>query len=129
LVKNSNFHGLVRIGKLEPYYLEFHNLRMPVGIYNSQIISCDFGHNVCINNANYLSHYIIGNEVMISNVNELATTDYAKFGNGILKDGEKEEVRVWIEVRNENGGRRVVPFNRMLPVMLIYGVIILKMNC
>jgi hypothetical protein len=114
LVKNSNFHGLVRIGKLEPYYLEFHNLRMPVGIYNSQIISCDFGHNVCINNANYLSHYIIGNEVMISNVNELATTDYAKFGNGILKDGEKEEVRVWIEVRNENGGRRVVPFNRML---------------
>jgi len=115
LVKNSNFHGLVRIGKLQPYYLEFHNLRMPVGIYNSQIISCDFGHNVCINNANYLSHYILGDEVMISNVNELATTDYAKFGNGILKDGEKESVRVWIEVRNENGGRRIAPFNRMLP--------------
>ncbi|HEY5463747.1 MAG TPA: DUF4954 family protein [Hanamia sp.] len=115
LVKNSNFHGLIRIGKLQPYYLEFHNLRMPVGIYNSQIISCDFGHNVCINNANYLSHYIIGDEVMISNVNELATTDYAKFGNGILKDGEKESVRVWIEVRNENGGRRIAPFNRMLP--------------
>ncbi|HUZ60023.1 MAG TPA: DUF4954 family protein [Hanamia sp.] len=115
LVKNSNFHGLVRIGKLQPFYLEFHNLRMPVGIYNSQIISCDFGHNVCINNASYLSHYIIGNEVMISNVNELATTDYAKFGNGISKEGEKEATRVWIEVRNENGGRRVAPFNRMLP--------------
>ncbi len=114
LVKNSNFHGLVRIGKLEPFYLEFHNLRMPVGIYNSQIISCDFGHNVCISNANYLSHYIIGNEVMISNVNELATTDYSKFGNGILKDGENESVRVWIEVRNENGGRRIAPFNKML---------------
>jgi hypothetical protein len=115
LVKNSNFHGLVRIGKLEPYYLEFHNLRMPVGIYNSQIISCDFGHNVCINNANYLSHYIIGDEVMISNVNELATTDYAKFGNGVLKDGEKEDVRIRIEVRNENGGRSIAPFNKMLP--------------
>ena len=114
LVKNSNFHGLVRIGKLEPYYLEFHNLRMPVGIYNSQIISCDFGHNVCIKNASYLSHYIIGNEVMISNVNELATTDYSKFGEGILKEGENENVRVWIEVRNENGGRRIAPFNRML---------------
>ena len=71
LVKNSNFHGLVRIGKLQPFYLEFHNLRMPVGIYNSQIISCDFGHNVCINNASYLSHYIIGNEVMIAKRNEL----------------------------------------------------------
>ncbi|MEO6904882.1 MAG: DUF4954 family protein [Ginsengibacter sp.] len=114
LVKNSKFHGLVRIGKLEPYYLEFHNLRMPVGIYNSHIISCDFGDNVCIDNATYLSHYIIGNEVMISNVNELAATDYAKFGNGILKEGEPENVRVWIEVRNENGGRRIAPFNRML---------------
>lgn len=114
LVKNSKFHGLVRIGKLEPYYLEFHNLRMPVGIYNSNIISCDFGHNVCIDNANYLSHYIIGNEVMIANVNELATTSYSKFGNGIIKEGEKEDTRVWMEVRNENGGRRVIPFNRML---------------
>ena len=114
LVKNSKFHGLVRIGKLEPYYLEFHNLRMPVGIYNSNIISCDFGHNVCIDNANYLSHYIIGNEVMIANVNELATTDYSKFGNGILKEGESESTRVWMEVRNENGGRRVIPFEGML---------------
>ena len=114
LVKNSNFHGLVRIGKLEPYYLEFHNLRMPVGIYNSQIISCDFGHNVCISNANYLSHYIIGDEVMIANVNELATTDYSKFGNGISKEGETEATRIKIEVRNENGGRSIAPFNKML---------------
>jgi hypothetical protein len=114
LVKNSKFHGLIRIGKLEPFYLEFHNLRMPVGIYNSHIISSDFGDNVCIDNAGYLSHYIIGNEVMITNVNELATTNYSKFGNGILKDGEKESARVWIEVRNENGGRRIAPFDGML---------------
>lgn len=114
LVKNNKFYGLVRIGKLEAYYLEFHNLRMPVGIYNSTIISCDFGDNICIDHANYLSHYIIGNEVMIANVNELATTNYAKFGNGILKDGENESARVWIEVRNENGGRPIIPFNTML---------------
>jgi len=114
LVKNSKFHGLIRIGKLERYYLEFHNLRMPVGIYNSNIISCDFGDNVCVDNASYLSHYIIGNEVMISNVNELATTDYSKFGNGILKEGETESTRVWMEVRNENGGRKVIPFDGML---------------
>jgi hypothetical protein len=115
LVKNCKFFGLIRIGKLEPFYLEFHNLRMPVGLYNSTIISCDFGDNVCIDNASYLSHYIIGNEVMIANVNELATTDYAKFGNGILKEGEIEEVRVWMELCNENGGRKVLPFNGMLP--------------
>lgn len=115
LVKNSKFFGLVRIGKLEPYYLEFHNLRMPVGIYNSTIISTDFGDNVCVENANYLSHYIIGNEVMIANVNELATTNYSKFGNGILKEGEKEDIRIRIELRNENGGRSVIPFDNMLP--------------
>lgn len=114
LVKNSKFFGLVRIGNLQPYYLEFHNLRMPVGIYNSTVISCDFGDNVCIDHANYLSHYIIGNEVMIANVNELATTDYSKFGTGILKQGETESTRVWMEVRNENGGRRVIPFDGML---------------
>ena len=115
LVKNCQFFGLVRIGKLEPFYLEFHNLRMPVGLYNSTIISSDFGDNVCIDNASYLSHYIIGNEVMIANVNELATTDYSKFGNGILKDGEPENVRVWMELCNENGGRKVLPFDGMLP--------------
>jgi hypothetical protein len=115
LVRNCNFYGLVRIGNVEPFYLEFHNLRMQVGIYNSTVISCDFGNNVCINNAAYLSHYIIGNEVMIANVPELATTGYAKFGNGILKEGELEKTRIWMELCNENGGRSVIPFEQMLP--------------
>jgi hypothetical protein len=115
LVKNCKFFGLVRIGKLEALYLEFHNLRMPVGLYNSTIISCDFGNNVCIDNVNYLSHYIIGNEVMIANVNELATSPKARFGNGIIKEGESEQVRVWMELCNENGGRSVLPFDNMLP--------------
>ena len=114
LVRNCKFYGLVRIGKLEPFYLEFHNLRMAVGLYNSTIISSDIGNNVCIDHVNYLSHYIIGNDVMIANVNELATTDYAKFGNGILKDGEDEKTRVWMELGNEAGGRSVLPFNGML---------------
>ena len=115
LVKNCKFHGLVRIGNLEPLYLEFHNLRMPVGLYNSTIISCDFGNNVCIDNVNYLSHYIIENEVMIANVNELASTDKAKFGNGIIYEGEDESIKVVMELCNENGGRNVTPFDGMLP--------------
>lgn len=115
LVQNCKFFGLVRIGRLDPYYLEFHNLRRPVGLYNSTIISCDLGDNVCVDNTNYLSHYIVGNDVMIVNTNELATTDYAKFGNGILKEGESESIRIWLEVCNENGGRSIIPFNGMLP--------------
>jgi hypothetical protein len=61
LVKNCKFFGLVRIGRLRPFYHEFHNVRMPVGIYNSTIISCDLGDDVCIDNVNYMSHYIIEN--------------------------------------------------------------------
>jgi len=115
LVKGCKFFGLVRIGKLEPYCLEFSDLKLPVGLYNSTIISCDFGDNVVIDNVNYLSNYIIGNDVIIVNVNELATSDHAKFGNGIIKEGESESVRIWLEICNENGGRSVIPFNGMLP--------------
>jgi hypothetical protein len=114
LVKNCKFYGLVRIGKLEPFCLGFSDLKAPVGLYNSTIISCDFGDNVVIDNVNYLSHYIIGSEAIITNVNELVTTNHAKFGNGIIKEGEQEDVRIWMELCNENTGRRVMPFNGML---------------
>ena len=108
LVKIAKFFGLVRIGKMQPYYREYHNLRMAVGLYNSTIISSDIGDNVCIENVHYLSHYIIGHDVMLANINELACTDKAKFGNGILKAGEVEKQRVKIEVCNENGGRSII---------------------
>lgn len=115
LVKNCKFFGLVRIGKLESFSLEYHNVVLPVGLYNSTIISCDFGDNVVISNVSYMSHYIIGSEVMISNVDELHVTDHAKFGNGVIKEGEEEGVRVWMEICNENAGRKILPFNGMLP--------------
>jgi hypothetical protein len=115
LVKNCKFFGLVRIGKLEPYFLEFSKLRVPVGLYNSTIISCDFGDNVVMDHVNYISHYIIGSETIIVNVNEMITTPHAKFGNGILKKDEPESIRIWMEICNENSGRQVLPFNGMLP--------------
>ena len=115
LIKNCNFFGLNRIGKLENVFLEYHDIRLQVGLYNSTIVSCDFGDNVAINNVNYMSHYIAGNEVIIVNVNELAASDHSKFGNGIIREGEKENVRIWLEICNENAGRGILPFNGMLP--------------
>ena len=115
LVKHCKFYGLVRIGKLEPISLNYHNVCMPVGLYGSTIISCDLGDNVIVNNVNYMSHYIIGNEVILLNIHELHVTDHAKFGNGIIKEGEHESVRVWVEVCNENAGRKILPYNGMLP--------------
>ena len=115
LVKNCKFYGLVRIGKLEPYFLEFSQLKAAVGLYDSTIISTDIGDNCVINNVHYLSHYIIGNEVILTNIDEIQTTDKAKFGNGIVKEGEDESIRIWLELCNENGGRKILPFNSMLP--------------
>ena len=113
LVKNCSFFGLIRIGNLENSCLSFSDLVVPIGIYNSTIISCDFGNNVSVHNVNYMSHYILGNEVIINNVNELVTTNHSKFGNGIIKKGESESVRIWLELCNENTGRKVLPFNGM----------------
>ena len=115
LVKGCEFHGLVRIGDLEPYYLEFHDIRLPVGLYNSTIVSCDIGSNVVIDTVRYLAHYILGDDVILLNINELHATDHTKFGNGVIKEGEREEVRIWLEICNENGGRKVLPFDGMLP--------------
>ena len=113
LVKNCTFFGLNRIGHLENTCLGFSDLIVPVGLYNSTIISCDFGNNVSIHNVNYMSHYILGNEVIVNNVNELVTTNHSKFGNGIIKKGETEDVRIWLELCNENTGRKVMPFVNM----------------
>jgi hypothetical protein len=114
LVKNCAFFGLIRIGRLEKCFREFNNLRMPVGLYNSTIMSSDIGDNVVIDNVNFMSHYIVGNDVMMVNIHEIGTTDHSKFGNGVLKEGEKESVRVWIEICNENAGRSILPFNGMM---------------
>ncbi len=113
LIKNSEFHGLVRVGRLEHVVLEHHDLQMPVGISDSVIIACDIGDNCVINNVRYLAHYILRDNVILLNVEEMHTTNHAKFGNGIVKDGEEEKVRVWLDLINEMSGRAVMPFDGM----------------
>ncbi|MFO7934504.1 MAG: DUF4954 family protein [Bacteroidales bacterium] len=114
LIKNTRFYGLVRIGKLRNVILQHHDLRLPSGITNSLIISCDIGDDVAIHNVHYLAHYIIGNRCILFNIQEMHTTDHAKFGNGILKEGEPEKVRTWLDLMNETGCRQVLPFDGMI---------------
>lgn len=114
LIKNSLFAGLVRIGATEPCYMQYHDFIVPVGITNSRIISCDIGDNCAIHDCAHLAHYIIGDFVILSRIDEMATSNYAKFGEGIVKDGEKEDVRIWIDPLNEAGGRSILPFKGMI---------------
>jgi hypothetical protein len=114
-VRDCSFHGLVRLGKLEDVVLEHHDLRTPAGLSHSRIIACDLGDNVAVHHARYLAHYIVGDRAILLNVDEMHVSDHAKFGSGILKDGEEEAVRVWMDLVNETGARAVLPFDGMLP--------------
>ena len=114
LVKNNRFFGLVRIGAIKNAALQYHDLRMPIGITDSSIVSCDIGDYCAIHDVHYMANYIIGDNCILFNIHELSCTDHSKFGNGVLKDGEPEDVRVWLEVMNESGGRKILPFDGMI---------------
>ena len=115
MIKDNKFYGTVRIGRVCNGALQFHDLRLPVGITNSSIHSCDIGDDCAIHDVHYLSHYIIGAHSMLFNIQEMSATDHAKFGNGVVKEGEPEAVRVRIEIMNETGARSVIPFDGMIP--------------
>jgi hypothetical protein len=113
-IRNTEFFGLVRIGRVQEAVLEHHDLQVPVGITNSRIISCDIGEDSAIHQVRYLAHYIIGNRVILANIDEMHTTNHSKFGNGIIKDGEAENVRVWLDLMNEVGSRKILPFDEII---------------
>ena len=113
LVKNSSFAGLVRIGAMRDVILKYHDFAVRAGITNSVIISSDIGACSAVHFCSYISHYIIEENVILSRVDELSATDHAKFGEGIVKEGEDENVRIKIDVINEAGGRSVFPFRTM----------------
>lgn len=112
-VQQSTFYGRVRIGDMEESFLDFRDLHLPIGIYNSVIVSSDVGGYNAIHNVRYMAHFILGDEVMLFNINEMETSSNAKFGNGILKDGDAETSLIQLELCNENGGRAVLPFEGM----------------
>jgi len=112
-ITSSTFYGLVRLGPMEQALFQYHDLAIPEGITDSLVISSDIGAHSAISHCRYLSHYIIGNQVIIHDVSEMQTTDHAKFGVGIVKEGEEESVRITISVMNEAEGRDIRPFVSM----------------
>ena len=61
-MRNCDFCGLVLLGDLSPLFIEYNDLRLPVGMRNCTIMSCDIGDNVAIRDVHYLAHYVIGND-------------------------------------------------------------------
>ncbi|HRZ65238.1 MAG TPA: DUF4954 family protein [Spirochaetia bacterium] len=114
LVKDCEFAGLVRIGRLDRETLEHHDLRTPVGITRSRVIACDIGDDCAIHDCSYLAHYIVGDGCILLANDEIHVSNHAKFGVGIVMEGESESVRVELDLMNEAGGRPVLAFEEMI---------------
>lgn len=113
-VRGCQFFGLVRIGRQSEHSaLEDNGLRVPVGLANSRIVSCDLGDDVAISNVRHMAHMIVGDGCWLTDIDELYTTPAARFGQGCLKDGEPESARGWLELINEGGNRHVLAFADM----------------
>ena len=115
LVHNCHFQGLVAIGRLRRARLKFHDLELDCGLYNSYLDWVVLEDDVCVRNVAYLVNYHIKSRVILFNVNEMSCTCHSKFGNGWVKAGEDETLRVTVAVGNENDGRAILPFEGILP--------------
>ena len=115
LIHLSFFSGFIILGKLRHANLSYHDLVLTCGIRRSRLSNVVTGDDIVIRNVAYLDNYRFGNRVILFNIQEVCCTNHSKFGNGILKEGEPEDNRIWIGVANENDGRSVLPFEDMIP--------------
>ena len=115
LIHLSFFSGFIVLGKLEKCCLHYNDLVLECGIRRSRLSNVATGDNCVIRNVYYLDNYRLGNRVILFNIQEMCCTNHSKFGEGILKEGEPEDHRIWIGIANENDGRRVLPFETMIP--------------
>ena len=115
LIHFSFFSGIIILGRLRHVMLTYNDLKLECGIRRSRLSNVVTGNDDVIRNAYYIDNYRLGDRVILFNINEICCTNHSKFGNGILKEGEPESNRVWIGVANENDGRRILPFENMIP--------------
>src|SRR5574344_1245180 len=113
-ILRSEFNGWVILGVIRSATLKYHDLELKTGVYRSLLENTIIGDDCVVRNVSYLSNYHIGNRVLLFNIQEMSCTSHSKFGEGILKEGEPEENRVWIGVGNENDNRAVLPFTDMI---------------
>lgn len=96
-VRNCLFLGKVYIGSMDEGFAHYGDLRLPHGLFHSVIDNCTIGANVAMHNVRMISHYCVGDDCLLFNVNEMTCG--------------KEYV--WMEPMNECGGRRILPFGGM----------------
>lgn len=113
LIQNCEFKGTIILDLIQGGRLHYHDLDLEIGLYNSYLENCSIGEDCVIRNVRFLFNYRIDSHVILFNIEEMSCTLHSKFGNGLLKEGEGEADRIWIDVRNENSGRRLLAYEGM----------------
>ena len=101
-VSNTHFVGKVKLGVFSEKIVVEKGISKNSGIRNSYIENCTIGDNVLISNVNNLVNYDIENNVAIENVGTIVVNGETAFGN-----------KTEIEVLNEGGGRELPIFDRL----------------
>jgi hypothetical protein len=102
-VKSAHFSGDVKLGVFEKQVSFFGGLTRPTGISDATIHNCTIGNNVYINRVrNYIANYHIADDVVIDNIELLATEGDSSFGNGVQ-----------VAVVNEAGGREIPIYDNL----------------
>ncbi len=100
-VYGTCFCGQVYMGAFAKSTLSDGDLILPEGISSSMLRDCCIGDHCAIHNVKMLSGYSIGDNTLLFNIDEMTASTAA--------DAEY----AWLEPMNENGGRRILPFNGM----------------
>ena len=99
-VRNNTFEGAVTLGAIASAHHTDEGLMLREGIYHATLRDAIVGDHPTIHNVGMLSGYVLGDEVLLFNVEEMtAAADPHQLA--------------WLEPMNENGGRKILPFSGM----------------
>ena len=99
-VRNNTCEGAVTLGAIASAHHTDEGLMLREGIYRSTLRDAIVGDHPTIHNVGMLSGYVLGDNVLLFNVEEMtAATDPHQLA--------------WLEPMNENGGRKILPFSGM----------------
>jgi hypothetical protein len=102
-IRNARFSGYNKLGRFEAVLTLFGGVRMKSGIVNAHLHNCVVGDNALISSVkSYIANYNIGSDVIIHNLDQLATDGLTSFGNGAK-----------VKVINESGGREIPVFDHL----------------
>lgn len=96
-IRNVNFSGKIKLGVFNKKDIVLDGIVKHPGIYNASINNCTIGNDVYINQVrNYISNYIVEDDVIIEDVDILSVNEESTFGNGTV-----------VSVLCETGGREI----------------------